>query len=361
MPDDLLYTATPTFMVDSQRQPSLARDLLRLEVVEDCWGMKRLMARFTAWGQQASGGSAETELYWDGQIFDFGKSLEVAIGSPSSARTVFKGLITALEADYREGNEPQLVLYAEDALLKLRLKHRYKTWEDVSDADMVQQIASEHGLTASADASGPTYKVVQQWNQSDLAFLRERARLINAELWLEGDTLHFAQRDQRAGTEVTLVNGNHLIKLEIRADLAHQRSEAHVAGYDINARDLIDESAAAGELSGETGSGKSGLSILEQAIGSYPVFRNREVPLVSAEATDWAKAELKRRARRFVCARGITRGTPDLSVGSRITLDRIAKPFAGGGYIATKVLHTYDLIDGHRTLFEAERPMVNNP
>ncbi|MBB5019139.1 phage protein D [Chitinivorax tropicus] len=361
MPDDLLFTATPTFTLDGQRQPSLARDLVRLEVDEDIWGMKRLMARFSAWGQQPGGGGKEVELYWDGQTVDFGKSMAVSIGSPSQARTIFKGLITALQADYREGSEPQIVVFAEDALLKLRLKHRFKTWENVSDADMARQIASEHGLSAAADAAGPTYQVVQQWNQSDLAFLRERARLIGAELWLEDDTLHFAQRDQRAGTELTLVNGNHLIKLEIRADLANQRGETHVAGYDLQARDQIDESASDNALAGETQGGRSGPALLKQAIGSFDSFRNRELPLTSSEAADWAKAACKRRARQFVVARGLTRGSPDLAVGSRLTLDRIAKPFAGAGYIATRVLHSYDLIDGHRTVFEAERPMVNSP
>ena len=37
---------------------------------------------------------------------------------------------------------------------------------------------------------GPRYDVVQQLNQSDLAFLRERARLVQAELWCDGRTLH---------------------------------------------------------------------------------------------------------------------------------------------------------------------------
>ena len=87
-------------------------------------------------------------------------------------------------------------------------------------------------------------------------------------------------------------------------------------------------------------------------------FRAREVPQKAEVAEAFAKAELQRRARGFVRITGLTRGTPDLMVGSKVTLQRVAPPFAGGGYYVTRVMHTYDLFDGHRTLFAAERPTV---
>ena len=81
----------------------------------------------------------------------------------------------------------------------------------------------------------------------------------------------------------------------------------------------------------------------------------RDVPLTSAEARDWAAAEMLRRGRGFVHACGVSRGTADLVVGSRLTLERVGRPFAGGGYYVTRVRHTFDLANGHRTHFEAER------
>ena len=99
-------------------------------------------------------------------------------------------------------------------------------------------IAQEHGLAAEADAPGPTYKVVQQWNQSDLAFLkRERARLLQAEIWISEDKLYFQTRDKRTATDVTLVQGNDIISIRARADLAHQRTRVAVSGFDAQARD----------------------------------------------------------------------------------------------------------------------------
>src|SRR4051812_16435352 len=98
-------------------------------------------------------------------------------------------------------------------------------------------ISLSSAMAADVAVDGPTYKRVQQWNQSDLAFLRERARLIQAEIWFVENTLHFKSRGNRNATEITLVQGNELINVQVRADLAHQRSRIKVSGYDAQARE----------------------------------------------------------------------------------------------------------------------------
>ncbi len=58
---------------------------------------------------------------------------------------------------------------------------------------------------------------------------------------------------------------------------------------------------------------------------------------------------------------GITRGSPDMMVGSRLAIERVGSPFSGDGYTVTSLRHTYDLCDGHRTHFEAVRSFVEAP
>ena len=93
-----------------------------------------------------------------------------------------------------------MVVLAEDPLMRLRMTRRMRTYTEVTDADIARQIAGEHGLDADVSLDGPRYDVVQQLNQSDLAFLRERARLLQAELWCSGRTLHFRDRSARQGS-----------------------------------------------------------------------------------------------------------------------------------------------------------------
>lgn len=357
MTEALLTSSAPVFEVEGAVKGELARDLVRLEITETTAGLKYLSARFLAQGPQ-SGAAQETLLYLDGSIIDFGKKLDVSIGPGADARTVFKGLISGLEVDFREGREPEVALFAEDKLMKLRMTHRMKTYLQVTDAQIAEAIAAEHGLSSEADAEGPTYDVVQQWNMSDLAFLRERARLIQAEIWLQDETLHFKTRDKRTATEITLVQGNHIIELQARADLAHQRAKIKVSGYDATDRAAIEEEAGSDAIQAEITSGRTGVDILQQAFGERISHRVREMPVNTGEARAWARAEMLRRSRGFVTVVATTRGTPDMVVGSRLTLERVGQPFNGSGYYVTGISQTYDLTDGHRTRFVAERATV---
>lgn len=353
-----LYTAPgPVFTVAGELRPELARDVLHLEIEEDTSGLKRLAARFVAIGPPR-GNAEEQLLYLDGAVLDFGREVEVAIGPVHDPRTVFRGRISALEASFEEAAEPEVVAFAEDELMSLRMTRRLRTYENVSDADIAQAIASEHGLAAEVDAEGPTYDVVQQWNASDLAFLRERAGRIQAEVWVEERKLLFQTRERRSGTEAVLVRGNQLLTAQIRADLAHQRTTVRVGGYDAGDRARIDESAGSEAIDAEIAGGRAGPAILAEAFGERVSYRVREVPLVATEAADWARAEMLRRARGFVQVTGTTSGSADLVVGSRVTLERVGTPFAGNGYYVTRVCHSFDRMSGFRTYFEAERPTV---
>lgn len=355
---DLFVSTSPVFKVNGRVRGELARDISRLEIEEATDGLKTLRLRLIAVGPKGNA-LEEQPLYLDGEILDFGKELEVSLGPVQGARIVFKGRISAIEASFDADPEPQVVVYAEDKLMELRLTRRMKTWENMSDADIAGAIADEHGIAADADAPGPTYDVVQQWNQSDLAFLRERARLIQAEIWWENERLCFKTRGRRNGTAVTLTQGLELADIRLRADLAHQRSGVRVGGYDAGSRDRIDEEAGPETIQAEISGGRSGPDLLRQAFGERLSYRVREAPLVSGEAEAWASAEMLRRCRGFVTATGSTRGTPDLMVGSRLTLEGVGSPFHGAGYYVVRVCHTYDHEQGHRTHFEAQRATIN--
>ncbi len=358
MTEPLLYSSEPVFKVDGQVRGELTRDLLRLDIVETTQGLKTLTARLA--GTPAHPDNPERpELYLDGSLLDFGKELVVTIGPTGGDRTVFRGNVSAIEAVYARGKEPEVVIFAEDRLMTLRMTRRFKTYEESTDAQIAEEIGSEHGITVDASAGGPSYDVVQQWNQSDLAFLRERAARVGAEVWVLDDTLHFKTRESRTGTELALVHGNQLRDVQLRADLAHQRTAVRVTGYDAAERDAIDQEAGSDAIEAEISGGLTGPAVLQRAFGERVSYGTRSVPLTDGEATDWARAEMLRRSRGFVTAVGTTSGTADMVVGSRVSLERVGAPFNGGGYYVTRVHHTFDRKDAFRTHFEAERATVN--
>jgi uncharacterized protein len=104
--------------------------------------------------------------------------------------------------------------------------------------------------------------------------------------------------------------------------------------------------------------GRSGVSVLSNKLGARHGARVRQVPINAEQAKAWAEADYLRRARRFVRVDGLTSGTPDLTVGSRLKLERVGSLFEGSGYYTTAVHHSYDVTVGFRTRFCAERATV---
>jgi phage protein D len=132
-----------------------------------------------------------------------------------------------------------------------------------------------------------------------------------------------------------------------------------VSGYDAAAASVIDERVGNEAIAAEVGQGRTGPQLVATALGTSQAIRFREVAQSGEQARAWATAEMLRRARAFVTVDGLTRGSPDMVVGSIVELQDVGRPFEGGGYYVTRICHTYDLASGLRTRFEAERGTVN--
>ena len=326
----------------------MAGRLHELLIHETVHGMYRCEALFNNWGA-ANGGIGY--LLFDRSILDFGKRLEVKVGDTS----MFVGKITALQADYPNGAAPQIRILAEDSLQDLRMTRRTRSFNDVSDAQVIQQIAQDHGLTPQVNASGGTHKVIAQVNQSDLAFMRERARAVGAEIWIDGQTLHAASRVQRGGASANLAYGAGLREFSVLADLSHQATSVLASGWDVASKQAINEQADDSVLGAELGQDDSGASVLRSAFGECKQIYAHAAPATSGEARDYAKARFLDTARRFVVGTGVAEPESRLRVGTQVQLSGLGTLFSGKYYV-TETSLTYDGQRGLRNNFRGERP-----
>ena len=360
MPDAGVITgitsARPTIAVDGEDRVDLADDLLAMRVEATTDGLCAFEATFANWGPV--GGGEVDFLYLDRETFDFGTEVTIDALAGDGRETVFEGRVTALESQVQGPQPPSLVVMAEDRLQDLRMTRRTRTFEDVTDREIAEQIAQDHGLQTDLDLDGPTHRVVAQVNQSDLAFLREQARAADAEVWIEGDVLRMQSRSRRGAGDLTLTFGEGLRAFEGRADLAHQQTEFVVSGWDVQAKTSITERADESTLQGELNGGRSGAAALEASLGARTEQMVHTTPLTTDEAQAIAKASFRQRARRFVEARGEAEGDARLRVGAQVEFVGVGDLFEGGRYTITQVRHTFDAEDGYRTLFVAQRPYL---
>jgi phage protein D len=351
------YPSRPTIKLDGQRNAALGDALLSVFVEETMLGLSRCEAHIGNWGPK---NNSVDFLFFDRQTIDFGKELAVEMGPPDAAREIFKGRITGLEAQYASQRDPEMTVLAEDRFQDLRMERRTRSFENMSDSDVISQIASQHGLTAQVDANGPTYRVLTQLNQSDLAFLRERAAAIDAELWMEDRTLHVQSHTSRNGGTVDLTysrEGKNLLEFSVLADLAHQRTSVRVSGWDISSKDKFDEEATDSVVSGELNGDRGGSAILGEALAERKERIVSAVPLSQQEAQSMAKARYRERARSFLKGKGLADGNPLIRVGATLNITGLGQMFDGKYYV-TLARHTFDSSYGYRTTFETSRPGI---
>ncbi len=349
------YASRPTITIDGREQRELSESLLlSLLIEETTLGLFRCELRFANWGAQED--RVDFHLF-DLQIVDFGKEIEIELGPPGGTRRVFKGRISGLEAQFPKDRPPELTVLAEDRFQDLRMERRTRTFEDSTDSDAMNEIISQHGLTADIDVDGPTHRVLTQVNQSDLAFLRERAAAVDAELWIDDRTLHIQARSRRDAGVVELTYGAQLLEFTVLADLAHQRSKVKVSGWNVDGKDAIDVEAGESAVSGELESRRSGGSVLDQALAERTERVGLATPLSQQEAQALADAGYRRRARRFLTGAGVADGNPSIQVGGALDVRGVG-PLFEGKYYVTLVRHTHDAINGYRSTFQVERPGI---
>ena len=346
--------ARPKLSVEGRNQSPLAEALLALSVTESTEGPVRCEATVSNWGAIPGGVGF---LYFDRALLDFGRELAVEMGSGDGAGEVFSGRITALEGRYPRQQPPELLVLAEDRLQDLRMVRRSRAFEDVTDAEVMERIAREHGLTPEVDVPGPSHRLLAQLNQSDLAFLRDRARSVDAELWVDGTRLVARTRARRAATEdeLTLSYGYGLHDLSISADLAHQRTSLAVSGWDVAAKEAIEEEVAGGAVQAELDGGQAGGETLQRAFGRRAERIVHLAPRTAAEARALAGAHYRRLARRFLTGQGTAQGDARVRVGRRLRLAGLGELF-DGPYVVTEVEHTFAPEEGYITRFRVERP-----
>lgn len=344
--------AKPTLVINGESNLAVSQQLLRLVVSENAQGLYTCEATLNNWDPQQT---TKGFLYFDRRTLEFGKTFQVKLDDD----VLFDGRIMALEAQFASGTPPSLTVLAEDRLQDLRMTRRTRAFENVTDADVFEKLAREHSLTADVSVSGPTHRVLAQVNQSDLALMRERARAMGAEVWVEGSRLLAKPRRDRSTSPLEMAYKHSLRDFTVLADLSQQCTSTVVSGWDVAGKSAIQSEATAQALGTELGRLQSGAAILQDALGQRKAAIAHTAPFSQQEARAEAESYFRLAARRFVTGHGVCEADARLRVGRQVALKNLGALF-NGVYTLTEVKHLYDG-RGLRTEFGVERPGLGQP
>jgi len=281
-----------------------------------------------------------------------GDTVVLQLGYQNDMVRVFEGEVTSLGVRFPSEAAPTVEIRAHSRLHRLLRGTRTRAYQNVTDAGMAQKIAQEAGLTARATATKVTYDHVLQYNQTDLAFLRDRARRLGYVVSVDGMTLVFGPPTAaRAPTHRFEVGGGELIDLSLTVDALQQNSSVEVHGRDAKSHaPVVGLASALSRSMGQTPA--TGVAAKLSGPRAQEVVLE-PLAMSKQEADERARGRLETGALGFVRGVGTVVGTPGLRAGTLIRLGGIG-PWLDGDYYVAQVAHTFDL-NGFETRFSVRR------
>ncbi len=285
----------------------------------------------------------------DSPLFDLGKTVELHMGYGDELEPMMLGEVASLQPSFPEGGSPTLTVSGYDRSQALRHNQPDRApFKYMADSAIAALIAGEAGLIPVVDPSPLFHEQIQQ-TDSDMTFLRERARENFFEVYVHWDRLYF--QFPRPQTEAYVLEwGKSLSSFTPRLANSGMTGIQVVRGYNEELAQAVVGLATSAELGLDDVVEKLGSEALQALVSlGRRAIRNKPVksPL---DAATIAKATLQELMDGMYEGSGSTVGIPELRANRWVAVNKVGKRFSGR-YRLKRVTHILD-DRGYRTNFE---------
>ena len=275
-----------------------------------------------------------------------GTELEVLLGPENDRKRIGIGEIVALELEQRAGTS-RVVVQAFDRSHRLHRGRHVRTFQEMSDGDVVSRIASDAGLQTDIGGADAQHAYLIQDNQTDYAFLAERALLTGLELSVDDETIRF-KKPAADGTPVELAWDSGLLSFSVRVTAADQVSEVEVRGWDPGQKQAITSTMSNTDVAPRIGVDAG--QIRSSAFGQATALVTDRPVRDSAEADALGQAALDHLTSAIVRADGVAHGNPELRAGAQVKVSGLGQRLSGT-YDVTSTVHSVVPGVGYETRF----------
>jgi phage protein D len=289
------------------------------------------------------------------KIFDAGKEVIVSLGYSQKFTKMIEGEVVKMDYDFETLVPTKLTITGFDKMFRLNRTKHSRSFLKMKDSDIAQKIASEMGLKPDIKATSQKHEYIFQNNQSNLKFLKERAKRIDYEVEVEEGNLVFkpARHEKRENT-VKLMWDRTLMEFHTKIDATKVVDEVEVTGWDPKTKKMIKGTSKAGgekkSISGQSGAADVKGKFSNSSSKSFKV----DAPITTQEEADnIAKARLNQINMEYMTGYGVAQGEPKIQAGKMIEIGGLSKVLNGDYYISG-CEHLYNQ-HGYKTFFDVKR------
>ncbi|MEO1390296.1 MAG: VgrG-related protein [Cyanobacteria bacterium J06634_6] len=344
------YRALPVIAIDGEAAPdNILENVLQI-IIEESLHRPNLFTLIIRNDYQA--GVSEDDPWERQSLFKIGKRISIGL-SPSRSETesseqpqtdnyLIEGEITALEARFSEQTQAPIIVRGYDVSHRLHRGVHNRSFQNVTDSDVVKKIAEEVQIeTDLIEPSGEPHDYLFQENQSNMAFLRDRAARIGFELFIRDGKLNF-HKPQQPQKKLELTWLKDVRSFHVRTTSMEQVKAVEVRGWDYATKSSIVATAQQEQLFTETEQEKTGsqTSTLFDGMKTAPKMLVVDRPVFNRKAADaMAQAVCDQIGGNFTLADALAEGNPEIRPGVSVKLTELG-PYSGQYYV-TETRHVY--------------------
>ena len=284
----------------------------------------------------------------DSALFDLGKTVEIHLGYGNDLVPAFLGDVTAIEPTFPADGPPVVRIAGYDKSYKMRRSQPDPTeYRLMNDTVIAARIAAENGLVPIVDPTPGFHEKITQV-ESDMAFLKSRAKQYFFDVYVEWDRLHFQFPRPQTAAHV-LRWGTNLSSFSPRISSAGLAGLQVIRGYNQELAQTVLGVALAADFdldNLEERLGSSALDLLASLARKGIRKHSVDNPL---DATVLARSLLSDLLDGMYEGTGACVGIPGLAAGQYLAIEGVGKRFSGT-YRLRKVTHRID-DNGFRTEF----------
>ena len=260
-----------------------------------------------------------------------GAEIEVHAGYHSEEELIFRGVAVRHGVQAGGAGAARLTVTCKDAAVRLTVGRKSAVWADVTDADVIDEIASAAGLDADVALDGPTHPELVQLDALDWDFVVARAEAAGALVATDDGTLRVAPPDPAAAPALALRYGGNVIDLALAADARDQLAAVEAVGWDPAEQAVL---AMEGADPGVTAPGDLAAADLAAVAGPDVARVRHGGALADAELQAWADAQLLKSRLAQVQGHVRIKGFAEVRPGSTVDLAGVGGRFTGTAFVS---------------------------
>ncbi len=335
-------------LVDNAALPANARDdMIQITVQEDLDAPAMFAIKLNNWDME------KHQLTWsDDDLFKVGSAVEIQMGYGNQAESLIVGEITGLEPEFSAMTASTVIVRGHDHGHRLLRGRRTRTFKDVKDSDIAQQIAQDLSLKYKGENTNVKLNYVLQRNQTDFEFLQERANRIGYMVIVRDKTLYFLPHQNGSSEVLTLSVSEGLMSFSPRLTTMTQVGEITVKGWDPKEKKAFSSNIETSQKTITMGTNNSGPQEVNKVFGGtgtilQPMFTQAEAELI-------AEGRFNDMSLGYICGEGVCSGSTGLRAGTVVEFEGLGDRFSGLYYV-TSATHSYSSNRGYSTAFIVKR------